>query len=287
MGYLLLTNDDGVDSPALLPFARALQRLGRVEIVVPDRERSWVGKAITRHHEIDVAVLEREGITLHTVSGYPADCTQLGVHTLFETAPDLVLSGINIGYNHGAAFMMSSGTVGAAVEGWISGIPSLAISAGSVGDWATWSRWIRSDGAGDAWGRLADLATDLVAAIASDFPRAADVVSVNLPWDATAHTERRVTTMARVGYDRLFTPLDDGGYGHRFVGIRWMGDAAGTDIEAAMDGAVSITPIQLPGTAPLDAAMLENLRSRIASGKPSDADDVVRETGQKAEHERR
>ena len=97
MTFLVLTNDDGVGSPALVPFAKALQRLGRVEVVVPDRERSWVGKAITRHDEIRVEEVERDGILMHTATGYPADCTQLGVHLLFDETPSMVVSGINIG----------------------------------------------------------------------------------------------------------------------------------------------------------------------------------------------
>ena len=64
MSYLLLTNDDGVDSPALPTLARALASLDRVEIVVPDRERSWIAKAITRYQDINVAQTERDGLSM-------------------------------------------------------------------------------------------------------------------------------------------------------------------------------------------------------------------------------
>lgn len=123
---LLLTNDDGVDSPALAPFARALAALAAVDVVVPDGERSWIGKAITRAGEVATAVVERDGVAMTTCTGYPADAVQLGVHTLRPSPPDVVVSGINLGLNHGSAFLLSSGTVGAAVEGWICGLPAVA-----------------------------------------------------------------------------------------------------------------------------------------------------------------
>ena len=88
----LLTNDDGIDAPALVPLARALAELGQVSVVVPDRERSWVGKAITRFDPVSVEETSREGIVMHAVSGYPADAVQLGIHALGLPHPDLVVS---------------------------------------------------------------------------------------------------------------------------------------------------------------------------------------------------
>jgi 5'-nucleotidase len=263
--FILLTNDDGVDSPALIPFARALQRLGDVGVVAPAGERSWIAKAITRHQDVHVELVRRDGLEVHAVSGFPADCTQLGVHALFDRRPEVVVSGINIGYNHGAAFMLSSGTVGAAIEGWISGIPSIAVSAGTVGDWDQWSEWIRSSAAAEAWHRLARVATGLVAALTTSYPSGADVISINMPSDADDTTERRVTTLARVGYDRLFSSNGGGAYGHRFGGLRWMGEVGGTDIEAARDGAISITPIRLPGTDPAPGPVQEALGAAVAA----------------------
>lgn len=77
MTRILLTNDDGVDSPALVPLANALGRMGRVRVVVPDRERSWVGKAITRFEPVHVDQVDRQGVRIVTTSGYPADATQI------------------------------------------------------------------------------------------------------------------------------------------------------------------------------------------------------------------
>lgn len=246
---ILLTNDDGVDSPALVPFARALARVADVRVCVPDQERSWVGKAITRHGEIRVALEERGGVEITTCTGYPADAAQLGIHHLFDPAPDLVVSGINLGLNHGAAFLLSSGTVGAAIEGWISGVPAIAFSTGGTreGSYHAWREYAESPAAVDEWRDLAALC----AALVGDLDRAglhehADVISVNLPWDAGVDTPRRVTSIARVGYEQLFRATGVDTYAHQFGDVRILEDLEGTDIGAAGDGAISITPVRVP-----------------------------------------
>src|SRR5262245_7815162 len=84
LGYILVTNDDGVESPALLPLVHQLRNLGEVRVAVPAKERSWIGKAISRWDELAVKSVVRDGIEILTVDGYPADCTNLAVHSLFE-----------------------------------------------------------------------------------------------------------------------------------------------------------------------------------------------------------
>src|SRR5262245_12591008 len=115
VSYILVTNDDGVDSPALLPLARELAKLAPIRVVVPAGERSWIGKAISRWDELRVSRSDRDGIEVFAVGGFPADCTNLGVHSLFDSPPELVVSGVNIGLNVGLGFFLSSGTVGAAM----------------------------------------------------------------------------------------------------------------------------------------------------------------------------
>ncbi|MEA2023531.1 MAG: 5'/3'-nucleotidase SurE [Actinomycetota bacterium] len=261
MSWILLTNDDGIDSPALAPFAAALADLGTVRVVVPDRERSWIGKAITRFDPIRVEKVELDGGAAWTCTGFPADAVQIGIHGLFDEPPSLVVSGINVGYNHGAAFLMSSGTVGAAVEGWVSGIPSIAVSTGGNGDWSTWKRKVHQREALFQWERLAIVATSLVdEAHGSGLFELADVVTINLPFDTTLDTPRRVTTVARVGYDRLFRDQGDGIYTHDFGGrfVEFEG-IDGTDIAAAREGVVSITPLRMPAA----SAIPDEVRSRL------------------------
>jgi 5'-nucleotidase len=247
MVFILLTNDDGVDAPGLPVFARELSRLGDVEVVVPDRERSWIGKAITRFDPVTVEQVEVDGITMHSASGYPADCAQLGIHALFGRRPDLVVSGINLGYNHGSAYLQSSGTVGAILEAGISDVPGIAFSTGeSGGDWGTWRAWAESPDSSEMWARLAVLATEMTETMLQHGPTGTG--SVGLPGDATVDTERRITRVAQVGYDKLFSEVEPGVYQHTFGGIVTSeDDMVGTDIQAAVDGIIAITPVEGAG----------------------------------------
>jgi 5'-nucleotidase len=115
---ILVVNDDGVYGAGLKPLARALGRLGRVVVVVPERERSAASHAITLHKPIRVRKLEPN---FYIMNGTPADCTRFGVIAMMKEKCDLVVSGINHGANLGADTMYS-GTVGAAKEACMLGI---------------------------------------------------------------------------------------------------------------------------------------------------------------------
>ena len=254
-----MTNDDGVDSPALRPFARALGRLGLVRTVVPDRERSWVAKAITRFDDVHVARVAGSDLDIWTCSGYPADAVQLGIRGLFDEPPALVVSGVNVGFNFGAAFLMSSGTVGGAVEAWVSGIPGIAVSTGTNGEWNAWKRFVHSPQAGSDWLRIADLSAGLVERVrASGLLAAADITTINMPFESTAETPVHLTTVARVGYDNLFSDRGGGVFGHDFSGnLRAFAGLEGSDLAAARSGAISVTPLRMPEAADLPTEIRE------------------------------
>lgn len=251
MSWLLVTNDDGVECPSLLPFLRALSELAPVRAVVPARERSWIAKAITRFDGVATRRETRDGFEVVVAEGFPADCTQLGVHSLFDERPEMVISGINVGFNHGRAFLLSSGTVGAAAEGWIAGLPALAFSAGDREHHAAWAQEAWSDRSGAMWARLAALCADVVRRVReAGLPPEADLVSVNFPHAADVATPRRVTRLANVGYEELFQPRGDGVFAHAFRGgFRHFEGLEGSDLEAAERGFVSITPVRLARTA--------------------------------------
>ncbi len=267
MGFILVTNDDGVDSPALVPLVRALQELGPVRVAVPDAERSWIGKAISRWEEIRVERLERNGIEMFAVGGYPADCTNLGVHSLFDGRPDLVVSGVNIGLNSGLGFFLSSGTIGAAMEGWIAGVPALAFSVGLQGNDREWKRTVAAPESRDMWERSAALALEITRTISErGLPAEADLLSVNFPVGAGPETPRVLTELAAVGYERLFRRKSEGVFVHDYGGeLRNEADAhADTDVAALRKGRVSITPVRLAHTAEI------SLESRRALEGSSD-----------------
>lgn len=263
MSYILVTNDDGVDSPALLPLIHALSPLGAIRVAVPATERSWIGKAISRWDELAVTKLVRDGIEILAVDGYPADCTNLAVHSLFGGPPELVVSGVNIGLNIGLGFFLSSGTIGAAMEGWIAGVPAIALSVGRVGEDRHWKREAVANPEHPVWQRAARVGADVVRTVREGgFPEDVDLISVNYPSDADLDTPRVLTELAVVGYDRLFRRKSDGVYVHDFDGaLRGVESVpAESDIAVVRSGRVSITPIRLAHTAPVSKSLRAKLQ---------------------------
>jgi 5'-nucleotidase len=131
---LLISNDDGIYAPGVYALAQALQGANHeVTVVCPDRERSATGHGLTMHHPIRAEVVESvfdPRIKAWACSGTPADCVKLALWALLDSPPDFVLSGINRGQNLGTDILYS-GTVSAAMEGTIEGIPSIAFSLAS------------------------------------------------------------------------------------------------------------------------------------------------------------
>ena len=130
---ILLTNDDGIDAPGINILAEVLNKNGHeIIIVAPDKEKSAVGHAITITDPIRVEQIHRKnGFEGFAVKGTPADCVKIAGRSLMKTPPDIVVSGINSGANVGSNIIYS-GTVSAATEGTILGIPSIAISLNSI-----------------------------------------------------------------------------------------------------------------------------------------------------------
>ncbi len=125
---ILVSNDDGIDAPGIVALVRALRQVAHVDVVAPDTQRSAVGHALTVAVPLRAIPHERNGERFGwAVSGYPADCIKLAVHHLLPERPDLVVSGINHGRNT-ALSLIYSGTVSAATEGTVLGIPSIAFS---------------------------------------------------------------------------------------------------------------------------------------------------------------
>jgi 5'/3'-nucleotidase SurE len=125
---ILLVNDDGVDSPALIPTIECLSPLGEVTTVVPKSQKSWTSKINTRSKvKMEYEIRDIDTYTVHVLDGFPSDCANFGIHEIVDQ-PDLVISGANVGHNVGMHAFFSSGTVGGAIDGVIAGIPSIAIS---------------------------------------------------------------------------------------------------------------------------------------------------------------
>lgn len=240
---ILVVNDDGVYGEGLRPLARALAPLGRVTIVVPERERSAASHAITLHKPIRVRRLEPR---LYIMNGTPADCARFGLISILKERADLVVSGINHGANLGADTMYS-GTVGAAKEACMLGIPALAVSVTTKDPrphFATAARFAR-------------LAARQM--IERGLPKHT-CLNVNVPnraWGALRGVA--VTKLGRRIYGRELSPRVD----PRGLTYYWMAGAVprgvaepGSDIAAIEQGKVSVTPLRLYLT---DEAFLSDL----------------------------
>ena len=259
MPILLVTNDDGVDSPTLIPLVRCLTRFGDVRTVAPSSERSWIAKAISRFDPLVVRSFERDGMVLQSVTGTPADCVNLAVHSLLPPVrPDLVVSGINLGLNYGLAFLLSSGTIGAAIEAHLANLRAVAISMAIPADAYGLTGAHRAELLGEQAGIAAAIAADIVADLVDEaFPAGVDLFSVNLPAEATLHTPRVVTSVTRCRYGRIFVPGPDGEYLHRFSALEAI--EPGGDMAVVNAGKIAITPLCLDPSTTVPSALRAKL----------------------------
>ncbi|HUO83778.1 MAG TPA: 5'/3'-nucleotidase SurE [Thermoanaerobaculia bacterium] len=252
---ILVTNDDGIYSEGLKMLAAALRRVGEVVVIAPDREQSAASHALTLNHPLRLIQLgESEWI----VDGTPSDCVNLGVlHLLKDRRPDMVVSGINFGPNLGDD-VTYSGTISAAFEGALLGIPSIAFSA-LVGESFSFEPCAR-------------FAADL-AALALGQERDPSVVwNVNFP--VAAFEGVRITKLGkRIYTEGVIERVDPRGRKYFWIGgdpPSWH-QAEGTDFEAVGGGYISITPLHLDLTHHPSLARLKELEGelgRIASRTP-------------------
>jgi 5'-nucleotidase len=126
--HVLISNDDGIDAPGILALVLEMKKIASVTVVAPDRQQSAVGHAITMNYPLRAIPFRKNGEFFgYAVDGTPADAVKLGVRFLLKQKPDLLMSGINHGSNT-AINILYSGTVSAATEGTVLGIPSIAVS---------------------------------------------------------------------------------------------------------------------------------------------------------------
>ncbi len=125
---ILISNDDGIDSPGISALAKELKKIGDVTVIAPRTEQSAVGHAITMKFPLRIAEYYKNGDFFgYAIDGTPADCIKIGIKNILREKPDIVLSGINLGSNT-AINIIYSGTVSAAREAAIMDVPALAVS---------------------------------------------------------------------------------------------------------------------------------------------------------------
>jgi len=126
---VLLTNDDGIGTAFLHALVAACQAEGfEIKVAAPSGARSWIGRAFSRHREVTVAAYPGLGDEAWSIDGTPSDCVNIALSHLLKQKPDVVLSGLNIGFNATMPLSLSSGTLAGATEGTAWGIPAVACS---------------------------------------------------------------------------------------------------------------------------------------------------------------
>jgi 5'-nucleotidase len=245
--WILLTNDDSVDSPALPPLLAALRFLAPVRTLVPAQEYSWSSKTLSRFARLRLDRAHHLGDGAHTIEGSPADCANVGIHHLTSDKPGLVVSGVNIGENAGLAFLLSSGTVGAAIEASLAGVPAAAFSLKLTPE--VYNAWRESrDPARMApiWERAAAIAQDITRELLSGgLPEGARLISVNIPQQADLATPRVLTQVSETSYGSFFRQEKDGTLVHHYSGQRRTKANPVGDVDVLEGGSVSITPMRL------------------------------------------
>jgi len=233
---ILVTNDDGVDSPGLSALARALQSVESVCVIAPNRNWTAAGHTKTLDRPLRVTQIKLPGTRLDAFSsdGSPSDCVALGLLGLAPERPRLVVSGINTGPNMGSDITYS-GTVSAAMEGVVSGVPAIAVS---LADYYEWD-----------FRYAAQFAARLARRVLREGLDKDVLLNVNVPRGRRPDVKGvQVTRLGRREYnDELIRRTDPVGREYFWIGGAPPGGAGepGTDLHAVAAGYVSVTPIQL------------------------------------------
>jgi 5'-nucleotidase len=247
MPLLLVTNDDGVHAPGLAALADALGELGEVWVVAPEREQSACGHALTLHRPLRTHQWDERRFA---VNGTPSDCVNLGVLGFLPERPVLIASGINHGSNLGDD-VTYSGTVSAAMEGTLLGVPSIAVSLMEGGDVAEAAR----------------VARQIAMRVLVEGLAPKTLLNVNVP----AGTVRgiRLTRLGhRVYSEKIVEQTDPRGRTHYWIGAgppEWEA-LDGTDMGAVHEGYVAVTPLHMDLTNHRALAMMADWQSALNAG---------------------
>ncbi len=260
MKRILVTNDDGLYSAGLKASYEALKDLGEVYVVAPLVQRSAVGRSISVMVPVRVSEVYVNDMKVYAVDGTPTDAVIIGIYKVIGDIPDLVVSGINLGYNLSTEAVTTSGTVGAALEAATHGSPAIAISQ-EVEDSEKFEFTFKPRDFTAAKAILRRLAEII---LERGMPKGVDVLNVNVP--ARFNGEVEITRLSRRLYrTKIDERLDPRGRRYYWItGDEIEDDVEGTDIHAIRRGRISITPITIDLTARVD---LEEIRRWLYEGK--------------------
>ena len=233
---ILVSNDDGIHSEGIQALAAALEEAGEVWVIAPDREQSACSHSLTMGRPLRSKRLRHLGNRFYAVNGTPTDCILLGAQKIIPQKPSLIVSGINKGENLGADITYS-GTVSAAIEGAILGIPSFAISLVARKDFD--------------FTHAAAFAVRLARVILRHGLPPSTLLNVNVPCTGVRPRSYRITcTGNRIYGDSVQERADRWGRKYYIIGGNDAGytETANSDFKAIRQNVISITPLQLDWT---------------------------------------
>ncbi len=238
MPTILVSNDDGISSPGIKILAKTLESLGDVYVVAPEGEQSAVAHALTLHRPLR---FEMTGKNTYFVNGTPTDCIILAVKKLLPVKPDIIVSGINNGGNLGDDITYS-GTVAAAIEGTLLGVPSIAVSL--VRDYQGGSDFFDAE---SKFQSAALVARELTERVLEKGLPDDTLLNVNVPFSNKAKGIK-ITRQGKMVYDNgIHKHHDPRGRDVYWIGggvPRWeSGD--NTDFDAIQNEYISVTPVHL------------------------------------------
>jgi 5'-nucleotidase len=249
--HILISNDDGVTAPGIQQLAAALSQFARITVVAPDSNRSGVSNALTLDRPLSVTKTSQG---YYAVNGTPSDCVHVALTALLADKPDVVVSGINNGQNMGEDTLYS-GTVAAAMEGYLFGLPAIAFSLADKG-------WAHLDAA-------VQVAANFTRQWWENSPRALQLLNVNIPnLAADQHRGFAATRLGRRHASEPVVPMQS----PMGTTVYWIGpigavkDAGqGTDFAAVAQGFSAVTPLHVDLT---DAAAVGQVARWLPSVTP-------------------
>ncbi|PTD93574.1 5'/3'-nucleotidase SurE [archaeon SCG-AAA382B04] len=249
---ILITNDDGIYSTGLKATYDSLKNDFETELIAPSTQKSGIGRAISLFEPIRVSRVSAFDKKAYSIGGTPTDSVIIGIHSILDQKPDLVVSGINLGENLSTEAVTTSGTIGAALEAATQDVPVIAASLKLLDEGNKFHE-----------GRI-DVDLDFAKKVLNrvvkgidknGFPSKVDVLNLNIPEDASEGTPIRITKLARKIFDTTVEERKD----PRGRPYYWIDGGhvdnveEGTDVDVVLNkNEISITPISLEMTAEVD-----------------------------------
>jgi 5'-nucleotidase len=245
MKRVILVNDDGINSPGLQALVPLFSNDFQLTIVAPPAQQSWIGKASSYHKSMSYEERTVNGVQIFILEGTPADCAMAGIYHLCDEKPDLIISGINVGANIGDSYILSSGTVGGALEGSLAGILSIAVGVEFSHETIKQMEFSPTEKDVECFSfaarftkRMAKFLTE------NEVPQNMKLVNLNFHESAGETSQVSVTVPDRYNYGS-FLEKKQGCFYHSGAEKNFSSVSPGTDMAAIRDGKISVTFLDL------------------------------------------